>query len=139
MIDVRVYNANSRFRRRHEETVSLVKRVLMKEGCRSARINVVFTGDAAITKLNARYLRHRRTTDVISFPLHERDAMTIEGEVYVNLDQARRQAHELGEPFARETQRLVAHGTLHLLGYEDASARKRGRMRRLEDVYIAAT
>jgi rRNA maturation RNase YbeY len=139
MIVVCVFNANPRYRRRHKETVSLVRRVLKREGCQKAQINVIFTFDNAMTKLNTEYLRHRRTTDVISFPLGGSKKNGVEGEVYVNLDQARRQAKALSEPFGREANRLVVHGTLHLLGYDDATKNQRAKMRLKEDFFISAT
>ena len=85
--------------------------------------------------MNKRYLRHNRVTDVIAFSLP--DGRTIGGEVYVNLDQARRQARDYGVGFQTEVKRLVIHGTLHLLGYRDSSPSLRTKMSRREDYYLA--
>ncbi len=85
--------------------------------------------------MNKRYLRHNRITDVITFPLGA--GRGVEGEVYVNLDQARRQARAYGVPFHAEVKRLVVHGTLHLLGYRDSTPSLKTRMSRREDHYLA--
>jgi rRNA maturation RNase YbeY len=89
--------------------------------------------------LNRKYLKHRTPTDVLSFSLSGqrlRDGEKLEGEVYVNLDQARRQAGLFHESIRNEVARLVIHGILHLVGYDDASMRQKKAMTRLEDAYL---
>ena len=88
-------------------------------------------------RINRRFLRHDEATDVIAFPLH--DGMGIDGEVYVNLDRARSQARTYRIRFGEETRRLLIHGTLHLLGYSDATARGKARMKEREDYYLATS
>jgi rRNA maturation RNase YbeY len=85
--------------------------------------------------MNRTYLRHDYATDVISFPLGEGDA--VEGELYVNLDRARVQARRYGVSPTRELMRLVIHGTLHLVGFDDGREEERERMRMREDQYLA--
>jgi probable rRNA maturation factor len=84
--------------------------------------------------MNRKFLHHDYVTDVLSFPLGAREAL--EGEVYVNLDRARQQAVEYGVTFTSETGRLVIHGVLHLLGYDDTTSGPRRRMKKKEDRYV---
>ncbi len=70
----------------------------------------------------------------MSFPLEERGP--VEGEIYVNLDKAARQARTYRVSLANETARLVIHGTLHLLGYDDLRAGPAKRMKQREDLYV---
>jgi rRNA maturation RNase YbeY len=86
--------------------------------------------------MNRRFLGHRGATDVISFPLDEKKA--VEGEVYVNLDKAREQAGRERVPEHEEILRLVVHGVLHLLGYDDGTVRLRLGMKRREDRCLRA-
>ena len=89
--------------------------------------------------LNRKYLNHGTATDVLSFSLNDHQLKhgdLLEGEVYVNLDQARRQARRFGETIRDEVGRLVIHGILHLVGYGDASERQKKLMTRLEDTYL---
>jgi rRNA maturation RNase YbeY len=134
MTAIAVFNAHPARRRRRKETMRAVRTVLAGEGRRRAVISVVFVNDRFMTKMNGAFLRHRGTTDVISFPLGERG--TTEGEVYVNLDSAVRQSREYGESYAREAMRLVIHGTLHLLGYDDRTTGKRKTMKQREERYV---
>ena len=88
--------------------------------------------------MNAAYLKRRRTTDVLSFPLSDSPDPLLEGEVYVNVDCARRQARRYGVTFRNEVARLVIHGMLHLLDYDDKRESEKRKMTRLEDAHLRA-
>lgn len=135
---VRVFNAHPRHRIRRKETLRLVRRVLHGEQRRPADLNVVYVDDSVMTRLNTKFLRHRRTTDVLSFVLEESGdpGAAPDAEVYVNLDQARRQARDAGVRFTEEVARLVIHGILHLAGHDDATGPQRRAMTQLEDAYL---
>ena len=136
MIRILVFNAHPRYRRRRRRTQEAVRTVLRSEQCRQAELAVIFVNDRTMRALNTTYLNHRFPTDVLSFPLSPPSAPALEGEVYVNLDQARRQAPRFDATFRREIDRLVIHGTLHLLGYDDRSSRDRSRMTKAEERYL---
>ena len=136
MIRVESFNDHPRRRVRHAEVRRAARAVLKGEGTKDALLRLIFTGDAAMRKLNARWLGHRTTTDVISFPLGDDGGGAVEGEVYVNLDQARRQAREYRVTDRSEIARLVIHGSLHLLGHDDATPALRKKMSGLEDRYL---
>lgn len=92
-----------------------VRTTLAAEGVARAEVSVTLLGDADIQDLNLRYLGRDRPTDVIAFSLDD-DAPL--GDVYVGLDQARRQAEEAGIELTEELVRLAVHGTLHVLGHD---------------------
>lgn len=97
--------------------------VLQGEGVpargRSAAVTVVFTDDAGIRALNARFRDHDRATDVLAFPLHEDDESGVYlGDVVISLERARDQAPRFGNDAETELARLLVHGLLHLLGYD---------------------
>jgi len=117
-----------------DETKRLVEYVLNKEE-RNAEIRVVYVQDEEIQALNKKYLQHDYVTDVISFPLDEENGV-VEGEVYVCIDQAKRQAEEHSVPVRREVSRLVIHGVLHIIGYDDATPDERSFMQQKEDEYL---
>jgi probable rRNA maturation factor len=137
MMHITVGNAHPSYRRRTGDVRRIARSVLRKEHCRAADLGIIFINDRRMRALNAEYLRHYYTTDVLSFPLSGRDAVCLEGEIYVNLDQARRQSLEYGVSFRQEIYRLVIHGTLHLLGYHDTTRREKERMTRFENSYLA--
>lgn len=102
-----------------------------------AEVEVVLTGDAAIARLNRRFLGHRGPTDVITFPRGARAADRVIGEVVVSVERARAQAREAGWPVRREVALLLAHGILHLGGMDDHTARGAARMRAAERAILA--
>jgi probable rRNA maturation factor len=98
-------------------------------------LSVTFLADAPIRELNLRWLGHDWVPDVLSFPL---DAPLL-GDVYVGIEQARRQAAEHGVPVDEELVRLAVHGTLHLLGHDhpdDAEGRAGAEMTRLQEAVV---
>ncbi len=131
-----VTNNHSSFRFPKRETFRAIQTVLEHESVRSFQVSVVFVGSRFIRRINRRFLQHDYVTDVIAFPLGERKGTPLEGEMYVNLDRAKSQAREYAVPFLEETRRLIIHGTLHLLGYADSSARKKAQMTRREDLLL---
>ena len=121
-----------RFPRR--ETLRTVRDVLKGEGARVHAISVVFVGSRYIRSINRKYLSHDTVTDVLAFPLG--DEKSAEGEIYVNLDRAASQAREYGVSMRNETRRLIVHGLLHLLGYDDRTSGARRQMSMREDHYL---
>ena len=118
------------------ETARLVRNVLSGERRSHLAVSVVFVSSRFIRSLNKKFLRHDSVTDVISFPLRGRDK-GFDGEVYVNLDRAKTQAKDYGVNVRDEVRRLVIHGALHLVGYEDKTAKGRAAMRLKEERYLS--
>ena len=99
----------------------------------NSELSIVLTGDDQIQKLNRIYRKKNRPTDVLAFAQREGDlgdqAGTLLGDVIVSIPTARRQAEAQSKDALCEVLWLVAHGTLHLLGWDhDTPARDR-RMR----------
>jgi probable rRNA maturation factor len=109
---------------REEAVERAVRATLRAEGHDDAELSVAFLDDAAITSLNREYLDHDRPTDVISFALHGEGEPPL-GDVYVGVDQALRQAGELGVDPREELLRLAVHGTLHVLGWDHPEGEER--------------
>jgi rRNA maturation RNase YbeY len=134
MLDVTVANTHRTLRAPNARIRNAVRFVLKREGVSSADLAVVFVTSRRSRLLNREFLRHDYVTDVISFPLEEKPR--IEGEIYVNLDRARQQAIRYGVGFVNEVFRLVIHGTLHLLGYDDTTKRSAEVMRERQERYV---
>jgi probable rRNA maturation factor len=131
---IRIFSENRKHRLNKKETISIIKGVLKYESSKEGEINIIFVNDRYIRKMNTTFLKHNWATDVISFPLSENQK--IEGEVYINLEQAKRQAEEYKSTLKTEIQRLVIHGILHLIGYTDNNSRGKKRMSNIEDKYL---
>jgi rRNA maturation RNase YbeY len=97
-----------------------------------AVVEVTVGDDALLADLNRKYRKSRGPTDVLAFPIGrgpgEPRELWLWGEVYVSVDRAREQAAQRGVSLGEELAVLVAHGLLHLAGYEDDTAAGRARM-----------
>jgi len=93
-----------------------VEHTARSQGCAGGEISVTLLSDDAIRDINRTWLQRDRPTDVIAFSLGEDGPLM--GDVYIGVDQARRQAAEAGVPLAEELVRLAVHGTLHTLGHD---------------------
>jgi rRNA maturation RNase YbeY len=129
-----VTNAHRRYRLKKESIQNYVRGVLSKEKKRNATVSVVLVDSRFARRINREFLGHDEPTDVLSFPLEKGERL--EGEIYVNLDRARQQAGLYGVSFGNEVARLVIHGVLHLLGYDDRTGREAGRMKREEERHL---
>ncbi len=87
-------------------------------------LSIAFVTNAEIRRLNRRHLGHDYATDVLAFPIGG-DPW---GEVVVSAEYARAEARRRGIPAEEELLRCVAHGILHLLGYDDRRPADRARM-----------
>jgi probable rRNA maturation factor len=87
-------------------------------------LSVAFVTNAAIRKINRRFLRHDFATDVISFPLDS----DLVGELVISAEYAVGEAAKRKIPVEEELLRYVAHGILHLLGYDDHRPADKKRM-----------
>jgi rRNA maturation RNase YbeY len=134
MIEVLVANAHPRRRVRSRAVTRVVRAILKTERRSRASVAVVFIDSRRSRSLNRRYLGHDWVTDVLSFSLVP--APAIEGEVYVNLDRARTQADQLGLQYGNEVLRLVVHGVLHLLGYDDRAPVRRRAMHERQEALV---
>jgi len=134
MLSIDVFNGHRTRRVAPSQAVRYVKRVLHTARIRNARVSIVFVDSRYSRRINRCYLNHDYVTDVISFPLE--NGAVLEGEVYVNLDRARAQAREYGVSFSNEVARLVIHGTLHLVGFDDVTEKKARRMKAEEDYHV---
>jgi probable rRNA maturation factor len=92
--------------------------------------------DPTIHELNRQFLAHDYPTDVLSFLL-EQQGKRIEGEVVASADTARRTAEQLGLRPEDELLLYVIHGTLHLIGHDDAGDEQRSLMRAAERSCLA--
>jgi rRNA maturation RNase YbeY len=129
-----VTNAHPRYRFSVSETQRTVETVLRGEKKKFSALSVVFVGHSTMRRINRVFLGHDYSTDVISFPL--RDGWGVDAELYINLDRAKTQARQYRVPFSHEVRRLLIHGTLHLLGYDDTTTAKRKRMQRQEEFHL---
>ncbi|PAF49572.1 rRNA maturation RNase YbeY [Helicobacter sp. 12S02232-10] len=84
-------------------------------------VELILTYDEELLDLNLKFRSQNKTTDVLSFPFGDMGIVGVDlplGSVVINVDMAKRVAKELGHSIDFEIALLLAHGILHLLGYD---------------------
>ena len=98
-------------------------------------ISIIFCSDNYILDVNIRYLHHDYFTDVITFDYCEGDKLS--GDLFISIDSVRENAIEFGTEFDEELHRVIVHGLLHLIGYDDRTPEDQKVMREKEDYYLS--
>ena len=113
-----------------------IKHIIKEENHQPGDIFFHFCNDEFLLKINREYLQHDWFTDIITFPLSTRPEI-ISGEIFISIDRVRENASALQTGFEQEFARVLIHGVLHLLGYDDHSDEEKRLMRSKEDYYLS--
>lgn len=117
---------------------SWLKNVASGYGFSAGDLNYVFCDDEYLLQMNRQYLGHDYYTDIITFDSRE-DALSkrLDGDIFISVDTVRANGEEYGEGFEREIMRVIAHGLLHLIGFDDHTASQQKKMREAENTALA--
>jgi probable rRNA maturation factor len=114
-----------------------VRSILKDAGIKSAEISIAIVNDERMHALNRQYLQHDYPTDVLSFVLaRDERAGSLVGEIIASSDYAAREAAEYGWTTDDELLLYIIHGCLHLVGYDDTTAKGKAAMRAAEAKYL---
>jgi probable rRNA maturation factor len=136
---INIKNIHPRFKIKKRALKILMENILTAEN-EDASVDLILVDDEFMQRLNRKFTGRKKTTDVISFGMKEGIPEAVEfpnlGDIYISLDQTKRQAEEYRNKFEEELKLLVAHGLLHLLGYDHRSKREETVMRKKEGIYL---
>ena len=127
---------------------TVVQTVLREENIqKNLDVSVTLTNNEIIRSINKEHRNIDKETDVLSFPMVEReeiaslkqedDTEDILGDIIISVPKVREQAEEYGHSFERELAYLVTHGMLHLLGYDHMIEEEKQVMRKREEEILA--
>lgn len=115
-----------------EKIRAWVVSVVEKQGYQVGELYYIFCDDEALLRINRDRLGHDFYTDIVTFPLTGCEEV-ISSEFYISLDRVAENALVLGRPFDQELYRVMIHGVLHLIGFDDLDEASRAQMRSMED------
>lgn len=107
-----------------ERAVRYAEKILSVLGSKVARICILFADDARIRRLNKKYRKRDKSTDVLAFET---------GDIIISAETAARNSRGFGSTLADELKLYMIHGILHLSGYDDTTSPKRETMRIMEE------
>lgn len=105
------------------------------ENYRIGQVSISFVSKSKVKAINKQFLKHNYFTDIITFDYS--GAKLLEGELIICPEVVKTNARDYGSTFSEEMLRVIVHGFLHMMKYDDKSNRKRKVMRSKEDFYIS--
>ncbi len=121
------FNLNSKVDKWIENTVQ-------NENNRVGEINVIFCSDEHLLTMNIEHLKHDFYTDIITFDYSDKDIVS--GDLFISKERVEDNANKFKESFEKEIHRVIIHGVLHLLGYNDKTEKEQKQMREKENFYL---
>lgn len=137
MASINFFSEAISFKLKHpRKTSGWIKSTIKREKKSLEQLNFIFCSDEYLLEINKAYLKHNTFTDIITFNQSTIENI-IEGDVYLSVDRIKENALSMNIPFDDEIHRVIIHGVLHLIGYDDKSKAAKSLMRKKEDFYLA--
>jgi probable rRNA maturation factor len=116
-------------------TKQWLKTVAGSEMKKLGDISIIFCSDNYILDTNIKYLQHDYFTDIITFDYCQGDVLS--GDLFISVDSVRENSIYFKTKFDDELNRVIVHGLLHLIGYDDHTEDEQKQMRSKEDYYLS--
>ncbi len=111
-----------------------IENTIKKEGKKGETINVILTSNSNMLSLNKKYLNRNYITDIIAFNYNRENI--ISGDLFLNPDTIKRNAKKYKTKLTEEIKRVIIHGVLHLIGYDDKKEEEKKVIREKENFYL---
>ena len=129
-----VYNTD--FELSNKEQVSdWVLRVINSKGYKLGNLVYAFFNDEDLKDLNIRFLKHDYYTDVISFD--ETSDQVVSGNIAISVDRVKENSTQIGVDFEEEMHRVMIHGVLHFIGFNDKTSTEKKEIREQEALALS--
>ena len=116
---------------------AFLEKTINRQSYKLENLIVVFCSDDKLLKINQIYLNKNYYTDIITFDLSDH-SNSINGELFISVDRVRENAKTFKSSFREELHRVIFHGVLHLLGYNDKTSAQSKKIRAMEDAWLTA-
>ena len=115
-----------------ENLKSWLKEIISENNRTLGEIVYVLADDTHIHKINKDFLNHDTLTDIITFDTSV-DLNVISGEIFISIERVKENAIKQNQSLDYEFARVLVHGVLHLIGYNDKTPEQKLKMRSKED------
>ena len=119
-----------------QKTKAWIEAVAQKYGKRVGELHYYFCTDDKLLEINRERLGHDFYTDIVTFPLTDCETV-LSSEFCISLDRIKENAEIFGRGYESELHRVIIHGVLHLIGFDDHSEEDEKVMREKEDEALA--
>ncbi len=114
---------------------SWIKNIITLEGRNLSSLVYIFCKDSYLQTINKKYLGHKTLTDIITF--NYSDGLQVEGEIYISVERVQENAVIFEKWFEEELHRVMIHGVLHIIGYNDKNPSQKSIMRKKEEACLS--
>ena len=111
-----------------------IKKVILSEKKELGEITYVFCDDRYLLKKNLDHLHHDTLTDIITFDYSKENTLT--ADIIISIERVKENSIIFESSFYEELNRVMIHGVLHLIGYNDKTKNEKKKMREKEDFYL---
>lgn len=137
MDQINFFYEDTAFELSHKEIItSWIAHTISAEKHELSEINYIFCSDEYLHQINVDYLQHDYYTDIITFDNSEEEGI-VESDIFVSVERVQDNAQDQGIPFETELRRVIIHGVLHLVGYNDKSDAEQEVMTEKENAYLS--
>ena len=120
-----------------ETTQAWISTILQSHNAAVESVNFIFCSDDYLLEVNRSYLQHDYYTDIITFDNREYDDDPLESDIFISIDRVRDNAQDRSIPFEKELHRVIIHGLLHLIGWNDKTEEEKQAMREKEEACLS--
>lgn len=113
---------------------SEIDKLIVNEKMQAGDLSVIFCSDKYLLEMNKKHLEHDYYTDIITF--NYVSGNLISGDLFISIDRVRENAIKFNTDFCQELYRVIFHGVLHLIGYNDTTSSDKQLMRLKENEYL---
>ena len=117
-----------------ESFIRWIKNVILEENKELGEVNYIFCDDKYLLRKNIKYLDHDTLTDIITFNYCEGDM--ISSDIIISVERVMENSSIFENSFSEELNRVMIHGILHLIGYNDKTDGEKDIIRKKEDYYV---
>ena len=119
-----------------ENIITWLHSIITEHQFKLENLTYIFCSDNYLLEINQEYLDHDTLTDIITFNNAD-DSGVIESDIFISIDRVQENAANLKVDTKDELHRVMVHGVLHLLGYDDKSDKLKEQMRSKEDYCLS--
>ena len=133
--DINFFSENIKFDLKQKKQIKKwIVETIEHEKKISGLINIIFCNDNYLLEVNKTYLKKEYLTDIITFSFCENKVVS--GDIFISIDRVKENAKIFITPFENELHRIIIHGILHLIGYNDKTTSLKQKMTTMENKYL---
>ena len=136
MININIQKDFKKISTKNKFIKELINNIFNTYKINKAEISIILTSRNYLSELKKRYFNIDQFTDVLAFNISD-NIDCLEGEIYISIDDVKENSKIFSKTFNNEFTRILIHGVLHLVGFNDKTKNEKKEMQLLEDKFLS--